>query len=98
MVFIIILKLTVYKRAAIWKWREKMGDSSLLTENEYNEIFLGKSSPSRDPRNRAMELLPAGKRRDELSGNEIIKFEIFSSMISIFQTQFLNSWFLVLFR
>jgi len=53
-----------------------MGDSSLLTENEYNEIFLGKSSPSRDPRNRAMELLPAGKRRDELSGNEIIKFEI----------------------
>jgi len=68
-----------------------MGDTSLLTENEYNEIFLGKSSPSRDPRNRAMELLPAGKRRDELSGNEIIKFEIFSSMISIFQTQFLNS-------
>jgi len=36
-----------------------MGDSPLLTENEYNEIFLGKSSPSRDPRNRAMELLPA---------------------------------------
>ncbi|CAG5113720.1 Oidioi.mRNA.OKI2018_I69.chr2.g7810.t1.cds [Oikopleura dioica] len=36
-----------------------MGEALELTPDKYNEIFLGKSSPSRDPRVRAMELLPA---------------------------------------